>query len=599
MLKVLPEHIYSLIAAGEVIQRPASVVKELMENSADAGATSIMLVVSDYGKTLIQVIDNGCGMTSEEAGLCFLSHATSKIDSVEDLQNLSTFGFRGEALASIAACADVTLKTRKRGLETGAEVHISGGKVLETTEIACPEGCNIAVRNLFFNIPARRKFLKSDSSEYRMIVSEFTRVALTRLDIEFRLISNSKEVITLPRGRNLKQRLTDLFGSAIGKQLIDLSVETTVVKVYGIIGTPQSAKKTQQNTFLFANGRYFRSPMLHKAVLKGYGNLIPEGNTPHYFIFLEVPANELDVNISPSKTEIKLENEQVIFQIIEAAVKEAIGKNAFAPSIDFDTEGVPPEISTGDGFTLTPEEKKIMQRGGFKPPKIDYNPLFNPFEEPSTEDGSFSGTETPGYKTVPSSINSNLEEEPQERRIVQIDKNIVLVSDGKGGLLVVNIARARQRIFYERYLHSLQNHRCQIQEELFPKTVTLDHSSFATLMDNVDKVRSLGFEIRQFGKDCIVVSGTPADFKGEKFSVEETMEEIAAYIEEGNQEELFRKAAEDLVKHSNFSYTAVISEREAQNVIDQLFLCNTPATAPNGGYTFFRITADEIKQRML
>ena len=276
MLKVLPEHIYSLIAAGEVIQRPASVVKELMENSADAGATSIMLVVSDYGKTLIQVIDNGCGMTSEEAGLCFLSHATSKIDSVEDLQNLSTFGFRGEALASIAACADVTLKTRKRGLETGAEVHISGGKVLETTEIACPEGCNIAVRNLFFNIPARRKFLKSDSSEYRMIVSEFTRVALTRLDIEFRLISNSKEVITLPRGRNLKQRLTDLFGSAIGKQLIDLSVETTVVKVYGIIGTPQSAKKTQQNTFLFANGRYFRSPMLHKAVLKGYGNLIPE-----------------------------------------------------------------------------------------------------------------------------------------------------------------------------------------------------------------------------------------------------------------------------------------------------------------------------------
>ncbi len=587
MLKVLPEHIYSLIAAGEVIQRPASVVKELMENSADAGATSIMLVVSDYGKTLIQVIDNGCGMTSEEAGLCFLSHATSKIDSVEDLQNLSTFGFRGEALASIAACADVTLKTRKRGLETGAEVHISGGKVLETTEIACPEGCNIAVRNLFFNIPARRKFLKSDSSEYRMIVSEFTRVALTRLDIEFRLISNSKEVITLPRGRNLKQRLTDLFGSAIGKQLIDLSVETTVVKVYGIIGTPQSAKKTQQNTFLFANGRYFRSPMLHKAVLKGYGNLIPEGNTPHYFIFLEVPANELDVNISPSKTEIKLENEQVIFQIIEAAVKEAIGKNAFAPSIDFDTEGVPPEISTGDGFTLTPEEKKIMQRGGFKPPKIDYNPLFNPFEE------------TPGYKTVPSSINSNLEEEPQERRIVQIDKNIVLVSDGKGGLLVVNIARARQRIFYERYLHSLQNHQCHIQEELFPKTVTLDHSSFATLMDNVDKVRSLGFEIRQFGKDCIVVSGTPADFKGEKFSVEETMEEIAAYIEEGNQEELFRKAAEDLVRHSNFSYTAVISEREAQNVIDQLFLCNTPATAPNGGYTFFRITADEIKQRML
>ena len=592
MLKVLPEHIYSLIAAGEVIQRPASVVKELMENSADAGATSIMLVVSDYGRTLIQVIDNGCGMDAQEAGLCFLSHATSKIDAVEDLQNLSTFGFRGEALASIAACSDVTLKTRKKGQQTGTQVHISGGKTLETTEIACPEGCNIAVRNLFFNIPARRKFLKSDNSEYRMIVSEFTRVALTRLDIEFRLISNSKEVITLPKGRNLKQRITDLYGSTIGKQLVDVSVDTTVVKLSGITGTPQSAKKTQQNTFLFANGRFFRSPMLHKAVLKAYGNLIPEGSTPHYFIFLEVPPQEMDVNISPSKTEIKLENEQVIFQIVEAAVKEAIGKNAFAPAIDFDTEGVPIEISTGDGFTLTPEEKKKMQQGGFRQPKIDYNPLFNPFEEDRKEKAS-------GYKTVPSSINQQLMEEADQRRILQIDKNIVIMADGDGGILVVNIARARQRIFYERYLRSMQDSSCQIQEELFPKTVTLDHASFATLMDNVDKVRRLGFEIREFGKDCIVVSGTPADFKGEKFSVEDSIEELASYIEEGNQDELFRKAALDIVRRSNFSYTADISEREALTVIDELFLCKEPSTSPAGGYTFFRLGAEEIRHKLL
>ena len=591
MLKVLPESIYSLIAAGEVIQRPSSVVKELMENSADAGATSVMLVVSDYGKTLIQVIDNGCGMDKEEASLCFLSHATSKIDSVEDLQNLSTFGFRGEALASIAACADVTMKTRKKGLETGTQVHIAGGKVLETQEIACPEGCNIAVRNLFYNIPARRKFLKSDNSEYRMIVSEFTRVALTRLDIEFRLISNSKEVITLPKGRNLKQRISDLYGSAIGKQLIDVAADTTVVKVSGIAGTPQSAKKTQQNTFLFANGRFFRSPMLHKAVLKAYGNLIPEGSTPHYFLFLEVPPQEMDVNISPSKTEIKLENEQIIFQIIEAAVKEAIGKNAFAPAIDFDTEGVPIEISTGDGFTLTPEEKKAMREGGLRPPKIDYNPLFNPFDEEKTEKGS-------SY-SVPSSINRQLEEEPEQRRIIQIDKNLVTLSDGKGGLMIVNIARARQRIFYERYLKSMLNHECQIQEELFPKTVTLDHSSYATLMDNVEKVRLMGFEIRPFGKDCIVVSGTPADFKGEKFSVEDSMEELARYIEEVSETDLFRRAAEDIVRRSNFSYTAEISEREAGAVIDELFLCQESATSPAGGYTFIRLSAEEIKQKML
>ena len=590
MLKVLPESIYSLIAAGEVIQRPASVVKELMENSADAGATSIMLVVSDYGKTLIQVIDNGIGMDADEAGICFLSHATSKIDTVEDLQNLSTFGFRGEALASIAACADVTLKTRKRGEETGTQVHISGGKTLETTEIACPEGCNIAVRNLFFNIPARRKFLKSDNSEYRMIVSEFTRVALTRLDIEFRLISNSKEVITLPRGRNLKQRLTDLFGSAMGKQMVDINVDTTVVKLSGVIGTPQSAKKTQQNTFLFANGRYFRSAMLHKAVMKGYSNLIPEGNAPHYFIFLEVPPQEMDVNISPSKTEIKLENEQVIFQIVEAAVKEAIGKNAFAPAIDFDTEGVPIEISSGDGFTLTPEEKKVMQQGGFRPPKINYDPLFNPFDEKK---------ESPGYKSVPSNINSQLMEEPQERHIIQIDKNLVAVADKDGGLVIFHIARARQRIFYERYLQSLTEKKCQIQEELFPKTVSLDHSSFTTLMDNVEKVRSLGFEIRQFGKDCVVVSGTPADFRGEKFSVEECIEEIARYIEEGNDTELFRKTALDVVRHSNFSYTAAISEKEAGAVIDSLMNCKESATSPAGGYTFLKISAEEIRKKLL
>ncbi len=589
MLKVLPESIYSLIAAGEVIQRPASVVKELMENSADAGATSIMLVVSDYGKTLIQVIDNGGGMDKEEAGLCFLSHATSKIDSVEDLQNLSTFGFRGEALASIAACADVTMKTRKRGQETGTQVHISGGKTLETTEIACPEGCNIAVRNLFFNIPARRKFLKSDNSEYRMIVSEFTRVALTRLDIEFRLISNSKEVITLPKGRNLKQRITDLYGTATGKQLIDVAADTTVVKVSGITGTPQSAKKTQQNTFLFANGRFFRSPMLHKAVLKAYGNLIPEGSTPHYFLFLEVPPQEMDVNISPSKTEIKLENEQIIFQIIEAAVKEAIGKNAFAPAIDFDTEGVPIEISNGDSFTLTPEEKQAARQGGLRQPKIDYNPLFNPFEE-EKQAKSYS---------IPSSINGKLSEEPEQRRILQIDKNIVTLSDGKGGLMIVNIARARQRIFYERYLKSMLGHECQIQEELFPKTVTLDHSSYTTLIDNVEKVRSLGFEIRPFGKDCIVVSGTPADFKGEKFSVEDSIEELATYIEDGSETELFQKAAEQIIRRSNFSYTADISEREAGAVIDELFLCQDPATSPAGGYTFIRISAEEIKQKML
>lgn len=594
MLKVLPEKIYSLIAAGEVIQRPSSVVKELMENSADAGATSIMLVVNDYGKTLIQVIDNGEGMTSEEAELCFLSHATSKIDSVEDLQNLSTFGFRGEALASIAACADVTLRTRKKGEETGTQVHIAASKVLEKSEAGCPQGCNISVRNLFYNIPARRKFLKSDSSEYRAIVSEFTRVALTRLDIEFRLISNSKEVITLPAGRNLKQRIADICGAPMAKQIVDIEADTSVVKIYGVIGTPQSAKKNQPNTFLFANGRFFRSPMLHKAVVKGYSNLVQEGYTPHYFIFLEVAPDAMDVNISPSKTEIKLEEEQMIFQILEAAVKEAIGKNAFAPAIDFDTEGVPMEITSGDGFTLDETEKKRVRLGErFKAPSINYDPLFNPFKEKKDE--------APEYKTMESSINDDIlmEEQTPYRRYLQVGKDLVATQDGEGGVMLINIARARERIFYEKYLTSVMNKECAIQEELFPKSVTLDHATFKTLMDNKEKVARLGFEIRQFGKDSIVVSGTPADFKGEKFSIEECIEEIAQYLESGDETEFFRKVALEVVRHTYFSYTETISEREAEAVVESLFKCKESATSPTGGYCIVRIGAEEIKKRML
>ncbi len=603
MLKVLPENIYSLIAAGEVIQRPASVVKELMENSADAGASSITLIINDYGRTLIQVIDNGCGMDANEAQICFLSHATSKIDSVDDLQNLSTFGFRGEALASIAACADVILKTKKEGQQTGTQVHITGSQIVEQSEISCPQGCNIAVRNLFYNIPARRKFLKSDSSEYRAIVSEFIRVALTRLDIEFRLVSNSKEAMVLPGGHNLKQRISDICGGSIIKQLIDIKVDTTVVKIHGVIGTPQSAKKSQPNTFLFANARFFRSPILHKAVVKGFGSLIPDGFTPPYFLFLEVAPQEMDVNISPSKTEIKLENEQIIFQILEAAVKEAIGMNAFAPAIDFDTEDVPTEITTRDGFTLTKEQKdRAIRGGGFKAPKFSNNPLFNPFDShtiPSKINAPESG-EKSAYPIDNNNFAENsLLEEPQMLSVAQIDKHNVVVTDLSGDIMIVNIPRARQRIFYDNYLNSIKKRECAIQQELFPKTISLDHATFTTLIANLDKVERLGFEVREFGKDCVVVSGVPADFRGGLFSVEECIEEIAHLIEEKNEEEFLHKAAMEVVRHTNFSYSERITESEAKAVINRLLCCSDSATAPTGGYCIVKIGAQEIAKRLM
>ena len=286
MIKVLPEHIANLIAAGEVVQRPSSVVKELMENAVDAGASQVLLIVNDSGRTLIQVIDNGTGMTREEAQLCFERHATSKIERAEDLYSINTFGFRGEALASIAACADVTLKTRKAGEEIGTEVHIAENKIISTTDTATPQGCNFAVRNIFYNIPARRKFLKSDNVEYRQILAEFIRVALTRTDIEFKFVHNSKDIYTLYPVANIKQRITQIAGKDIAKDLIDIHTDTTVVSIRGFIGRPSLARKNQPNQYFFVNGRFFKSPLLHKAIMKAYTNLIPDNTSPSYFIFL-------------------------------------------------------------------------------------------------------------------------------------------------------------------------------------------------------------------------------------------------------------------------------------------------------------------------
>ncbi|MBO7396490.1 MAG: DNA mismatch repair endonuclease MutL, partial [Bacteroidales bacterium] len=338
-LRILPRNVADMIAAGEVVQRPASVVKELMENAVDAGASDIKVVVTDAGRTLIQVIDDGIGMSPDDALLCFERHATSKLASAEDLHHILSFGFRGEALSSIAAVAEVTLRTRRRGEELGVEVQISASENLGTREVACPEGSNFSVRNLFYNIPARRKFLKSDNVELRHIVEEFQRVALTRPDLAFSLSHNGKDIHVLKPAKSLKFRIQDLLGAAAVGELSDFAADTTIATVRGFVGRPESARKTLGNQFFFVNGRYFRSPYLHKAVLKAYENLIPEGTAPSYFIYIEVDPSEVDVNIHPTKTEIKFEQEQMIFQTIMAAVKEATSRSSDAGSIEFDNPG--------------------------------------------------------------------------------------------------------------------------------------------------------------------------------------------------------------------------------------------------------------------
>lgn len=602
MLQVLPSHISNLIAAGEVVQRPSSVVKELMENAIDANASSITVIINDSGRTLIQVIDNGCGMSPQEAKLCFERHATSKIAKAEDLYSIYTYGFRGEALASIAACADVTLKTRKEGDESGTEVHVAESQIISTTEISCPVGCNFAVRNIFYNIPARRKFLKSDNVEYRNIVSEFVKVAITRTEVEFRLVHNSKDVYHLAPVQNTKQRIAQIAGRDIAKDLIATETDTHVVSVRGFVGRPEFAKKSQPNQYLFVNGRFFKSAALHKAILKAYNNLIPDGYTPSYFIFLELEPGNMDVNIHPTKTEIKFEDEGVIFEILSAAVKEAIGGNSFVPSIDFDTEGAPeiPVINTnytgGAARQITP-------------PKINFDPLFNPFEE-EKKNGAASkwNSQSEWNNTEPSFSEPKEYEQDSLFKDQGANINPLLVIKGryiittvKSGIMLIDICRAKQRILYERYLNSISGTDAAIQESLYPQTVDLDSAPYSIIVENLELIKTVGFDIRPFGKDCVVVYGTPASMDTQELSAGECVDSLIANITEigTNLEEEFKENfACRLVKKAGIREDISIGNVQAQGIIDSLFACKNPNFSPFGEKTMNIISLEELTKKL-
>lgn len=396
-IRILPSNIANMIAAGEVVQRPSSVVKELVENAVDAGATQVTVILSDAGRTLIQVIDNGCGMTPDQAVLCFERHATSKIATADDLLDITTFGFRGEALASIAAVAEVTLKTRRAEDEVGCQVVYDDSKHISTDEISTPAGSNFAVRNLFYNIPARRKFLKSDNVEMKHVVEEFVHVALTRSNIGFTLIHNGKNVYVLKPAKSLKFRIQDLLGSYVVSQVVDISADTSVVNVRGYVGRPDQAKKTLGNQYFFVNGRYFRSPYLHKAVMNAYENMLPQGATPAYFIYLEVDPHKLDVNISPTKTEVKFEDDSVIFQTLYACVKESLGRNSFGASIDFDTKDMAEIPAFSNDFDKFRPEVSM--------PDVSLDNEYNPFDNP---DGSSGPSETGFGSPMPTGGNDRI-----------------------------------------------------------------------------------------------------------------------------------------------------------------------------------------------
>ncbi|MCK5693484.1 MAG: DNA mismatch repair endonuclease MutL, partial [Bacteroidales bacterium] len=481
IIHVLSDAVANQIAAGEVIQRPASVVKELMENAVDAKANTIWVIIKDAGKTLIQVVDNGCGMSDLDAERCFERHATSKISKAEDLFSIRTSGFRGEALASMAAVAEVSLKTRQKGNELGIQIRMAGSKLESKDPVQAPVGSNFQVRNLFFNIPARRKFLKSDQTELRHIIKEFNHVALTHPEIEFSMIHNQSEIFQLPIS-NLRQRIIGVFGKSTNSYLIPLESETTLITISGFIGKPEHARRTYGEQFFFVNNRYIKHSYFHKAVMNGYDQILAADHIPSYFIYFTIDPSHIDVNIHPSKTEVKFEDERAIWQILLASVKKAIGKNNLSPSLDFDTEGV-------IDIPVLSKDTEIRQ------PAIDTNPAYNPFagedsyerEKRSTpyQDERFEGWEQLFEPMQGIEVNT--------QKNLQI-RNKYILSPVKSGVMLIDQRRAHERILYERMLKALEEHQPLAQQSLFPESIRLNAADYQVCLEMMAPMEQLGFD---------------------------------------------------------------------------------------------------------
>ncbi|MBO4566564.1 MAG: DNA mismatch repair endonuclease MutL [Bacteroidales bacterium] len=588
-LKVLPASISNMIAAGEVVQRPASVVKELMENAVDAGATRIDVVITDSGRTLIQVIDDGSGMSPSDAVLCFERHATSKIATAADLERILTYGFRGEALASIAAVAEVTLRTRRPEDETATQVVISGGEA-KTSSVSAPIGSNFAVRNLFYNTPARRKFLKSDNVEFKHILDEFTRVAIPRPDIAFSLTHNGKEVLVLRKAKGLKFRILDILGRNVVGEVIDLSAETSVVRISGFVGRPESARRALGNQFFFVGGRYFRSPYLHKAVMKAYEEFIPDGLTPSYFIFLDVDPTAVDVNIHPTKTEIKFEDDNVIFQVLSACVREALGKGSFSAGLDFD--------SAGTGVQYPAFGKNFSEYKPVSEPHIDLDPTFNPFEDARTEP-----VHQQTYGSGP--INSRRQD---ATALFQTDPAIdafvlqgrYIVSRSTSGLMIINIRRAWERIIYERSLASLSGGEHVSQHALFPVQVQVGAAQRLLFDDNMSLLRSLGFDISPAGTDSVLVSGVPEGYSCESGKIEQLVSDLLLVLSDSASEleEVMRqKTAAKFAMLASANSDVPATPSAVKQLLDTLFASDNAEFTPNGKRIISVLGAEELEKR--
>ena len=624
-IRILPSNIANMIAAGEVVQRPASVVKELVENAVDAGADQVTVKIQDAGRTLIQVIDNGCGMSPDQAVLCFERHATSKLHTADDLQHILTFGFRGEALASIAAVAEVTLKTRREGDELGCQVDFADSQHLATQEIATPRGSNFSVRNLFYNVPARRKFLKSDNIEFKHIVTEFMRVALTRPDVGFTLTHNNKDWMVLRPAKSLKFRIQDVLGQNIAKEIVDIHAETSVVGINGFVGRPDLAKKGLGNQYFFVNGRFFKSPYLHKAVMKAYEDLIPDGVTPAYIIYLEVDPQAVDVNIHPTKTEIKFEDDSVIFQILYACIKESLGRNSFGESIDFDREGVPDIPAFGKNFA---EFHPVTEPG------TGADASFNPFDndgfpsESSPFSNSFpsgAGNSFPGgsgrnqgslnfpadggwadagaasnYIDRRDDYGKLFEDRLAPNKALMTIQGKYILTPAHSGLMVINTTRAMERILYDRFLEAIAQNGHSTQTALFPVTVQVGVENMCLFGEYSQLLTSLGFDIAPFGTDTIVVNGVPEGYSAEAGKVQTMIGDLLLILSEDHsalEEMMTATLAGRLARLGALSGDSVTNPTEAQRLIDSLFACGNPEYTAGGRRIISIVSMDELDKR--
>lgn len=624
VIKLLPDSVANQIAAGEVIQRPSSVIKELVENSVDAGSTHIQIILKDAGRTLIQVVDDGCGMSDTDARLAFERHATSKISQAADLFALNTMGFRGEALASIAAIAQVDLRTMRRGESVGTRLIINGSKVESQEPEACQAGCNMMVKNLFFNVPARRKFLKKDSVELSNILREFERLALVNPDVEFTIVHNDSVIHQLLKG-SLKQRIGDLFGKSMEKQIIPVETETSIVKISGFVGLPECARKRNALQYFFVNGRNMRHPYFHRAVMQCYEQLIPADEQPNYFLNFEVSPETIDVNIHPTKNEIKFENEQSIWQILVAAIKESLGKFNAVPSIDFDAEDMPdipafnPDAGAQHGIELdmsynpfaktlssTPKTSGMSSSSWRREMNVltgDWEKLYADFTD-KREDRidnirASAINEIGNIVDIKDDVDErqstlDIETENAVSNVMQI-KNRYILSPSKSGLMVIDQHRAHVRILYDRYMDLAQLGAMSTQRVIFPEMLQLSSSQNAIMENIYDEVSALGFDMSYLGDNSWSINGVPSVIDGVNSrdallqmieSVTESGEEIGAGMRE--------KIALSMARAASIKVGQQLTQADMEHLMSDLFKLSTPNYTPDGKLVVSIISIEDL-----